>query len=566
MRFNSGGGGSGSPGPQGPAGPAGPVVSTQVDTLYVSTPANGGSDSNPGTALLPFATIQAALNSLLRVRRHPATVIVGPGTFAGAFVQGFQFETADPSVGAYLQIQGTMVNATPATGTATGTTSASGAPATGEHGQVVDATQTWTVNDLRGKLCKLTSGALSGQYYPIESNTATTLTLASIQGVLSGVTYTILDWATIISGTGVFQPVTGLGNAPGSTATAFGFVFQDATQAVAPGSVRVENFKFTTPRGVLLASAYRPDIKGCSFSCTTTVNCSMGQNTLGAYLSANVFALAASGSVLTQTLLNAPALIALQNNVVLGTGNGSVTGGGLFWQGYCSGNYYTGLAYGWRARKLYISGDKFETVTGAAIDTNLSGGTPGPDGEGQIQIGIAGACKFTGCGTAVRLAGGVRAALIAGVDGGGNTIALDVLNGSVAQIATGWTVSGTTELRMDGQAETLVNFRTFVPKLWPNKFTGSQIRQDDTTSWTVPDASGSPGNATQHTLAGRAAIASGASSCVITNNRLKAGSVVHVQGDGTAVLGRVVAAGSLTVSLAAPAGATAPFTWDLVAS
>lgn len=57
-------------------------LGAQATTYYVATPANGGDDSHPGTQLSPFATIQHGAD----VAVANDTVIVTPGTYAGAFI------------------------------------------------------------------------------------------------------------------------------------------------------------------------------------------------------------------------------------------------------------------------------------------------------------------------------------------------------------------------------------------------------------------------------------------------------------------------------------------------
>jgi len=82
------------------------------------------------------------------------------------------------------------------------------------------------------------------------------------------------------------------------------------------------------------------------------------------------------------------------------------------------------------------------------------------------------------------------------------------------------------------------------------------------------DTSGTPGAGTAHTVSGRSAIAIGASSAVITNNKVNANSVVIAtleSRDATGVdLVVVPAAGSFTASVAAAATAATKFRWYLV--
>jgi len=82
------------------------------------------------------------------------------------------------------------------------------------------------------------------------------------------------------------------------------------------------------------------------------------------------------------------------------------------------------------------------------------------------------------------------------------------------------------------------------------------------------DSAGSPGDATLNTYAGRSAIASGATSCTITCNKVVAGTFVFVQpiSHWGAMMGQhyvTSTAGSFTVNLTGTAGGTLYFDWHL---
>lgn len=101
-----------------------------------------------------------------------------------------------------LRIYGTLINASPATGTATGTLTAvtPGSAITVINTVITDSTQNWPVNGLSGLLVEITLGTSALQIIPIISNTATTLTVASTGTFASvGGTYIIRDWGTQIT-------------------------------------------------------------------------------------------------------------------------------------------------------------------------------------------------------------------------------------------------------------------------------------------------------------------------------------------------------------------------------
>ena len=84
----------------------------------------------------------------------------------------------------------------------------------------------------------------------------------------------------------------------------------------------------------------------------------------------------------------------------------------------------------------------------------------------------------------------------------------------------------------------------------------------------IPDATGTPGAATQTAVAGKAAIAAGASSVVITNTLCSAASVIlltNISLDATAKTLRVTTgAGSFTVSSDVATTAAMSFGWMIV--
>ena len=111
----------------------------------------------------PFATIQAALNSLPRNLLHAVVVNVAAGSYQGFNMRGFNAGAGS------LTVNGTQAQVTPTTGPASGTASS---------GSVNTLTLTgagWTVDDFVGKFCRIISGTGAGQHFIIAENTADTL-------------------------------------------------------------------------------------------------------------------------------------------------------------------------------------------------------------------------------------------------------------------------------------------------------------------------------------------------------------------------------------------------------
>jgi hypothetical protein len=170
------------------------IVSQADATYWVDTVA--GLDTNPGTALLPFKTIGKATALIPHVLSHNFTINIKAGTY----VESIEITTHIQSSNIVLKIAGQDWAAiTPATGVQTGTfTSVSGKFATMTGAG-------WTVNDLQKKFVKLTSGAQSGKYFPIASNTIDTLEICAPNSFITafnGCTFELVMPAAIIQPSG----------------------------------------------------------------------------------------------------------------------------------------------------------------------------------------------------------------------------------------------------------------------------------------------------------------------------------------------------------------------------
>ncbi len=215
-------------------------------SLYVDPTGNDG-NACTSTGTDACLTLSGALSKVPRNVRHNVTVGVAAGTYTETFrVQGFNIE-AGPGVGTQpvLTVAGTISTFSPATGSATGTvTSYTGNLATGAHAILNDTTQTWTVDDLRGRFVTVNSGPGAGENHLITSNTATALSLAFpfIASPTAASTYTIQTPGTIFTGTSA--SVRGISGSGGLTV-------QDISMQPATGtafSVNSVGGQFTTTR------------------------------------------------------------------------------------------------------------------------------------------------------------------------------------------------------------------------------------------------------------------------------------------------------------------------------
>lgn len=163
--------------------------STATQTLYVSTTGNNNNPcTSSGAACL---TVDGALNKLPNTLRHNATISVA----AGAYAAPLTITRKDLTIvgGVTLSVTGTMSTPTLTTGTTSGTTTASSAGSSSGPGTVTDSGQSWTVDELKSKFIRFTSGTYNGQSWPISSNTATVITIPAVTAAGTGVTYVIED-------------------------------------------------------------------------------------------------------------------------------------------------------------------------------------------------------------------------------------------------------------------------------------------------------------------------------------------------------------------------------------
>lgn len=184
------------------------AVRATTGDVDVYVDANLGKDTNPGTQILPFLTIQTALNSLPKMLMHQATVHVATGTYTGFIVSGFSSDYGVQQTTGGLLIDGILVNSTLATGSATGTATSGTAGSGATYGTLTNTNATWTVNDLTGRF--ITTASPTNTAFVISSNTATTITVVGTWTQPTGsTTYTIQDPGTVVD-TPVTIPATPL--------------------------------------------------------------------------------------------------------------------------------------------------------------------------------------------------------------------------------------------------------------------------------------------------------------------------------------------------------------------
>lgn len=427
---------------------------TEPTTLRVETV---GSDvTGDGSDSAPFKTIQGALEWLDGANIQAKTTIqVGAGSFPAFSLEGTRITigpvtnplVAPASTG--LEIKGTWVTPTLASGTASGT-------ATGALADLVavmtDAGQTWTVNDLRGKYVLVGS-----VYYPIISNTATTITAASSSS-LSGA-YSIWDIGTLINsglasvtsaGTGVARIVISDLVTPNSndlTLSALavsmdGLSSGNSGTTVRNASVRFENISIVRTTGTNTTA-----VAATSGSSLTLSRCFVSHND-------------ATGNGVTSASplrsLNVSGSFFRNGSVGISTGVGPSAN-------TCSSTTFegqtTGMSLSAGSQLSLTSGARFVNCTTAV--TVGSGSAPA-----SLVASTAATMFFSGCTTILNLQN-LSTGALATCSGTGNTNGIVAVKGARCQISNTGALGATNELSVDGTAGTLATLRGNSPRVFP---------------------------------------------------------------------------------------------------
>ncbi len=432
------------------------VQTTAAMDLFVETT---GSDSNPCTSVgAPCLTIQGAVNKVPKRIRNAVNITVGTGTFtAGAYVDGFITENDlnAPSTGAYLEIKGTLITATVATGTASGTATAGSAGSNPTFGTLTDSGQSWTVNDLRGKLLEITGGTGAGQLRAIQSNTATVITVTGVwTAPTTSSTYVVRDWGTVISGI-LNQP-----RANSYTAASSGLGGSFLLDSISNNSgrgVTIQRFKFTGSRGVVHNTEALVEISFCRFETTGTA---LPHRRYGGLFLSDNSASVANNQIWLQPANGINSQIVTQRNFVRGA---SATGTAI------SVNVPVNLSITNDAYENLTDGIRFYESAGSRLTGIRMLTISGNCIAGQLVNPSAGVIEFStgdlsSCGTAILTDGRFALQITNTVTGTGNTIAYNITNGGWLRIHSSATLTGTTEISHDGTAYTLAAFRALATK------------------------------------------------------------------------------------------------------
>ena len=398
-----------------PESPFGKTVSiTAPLTLYVDV---AGSDLNPGTQNAPFASIQAALDSLKGLEiAAPVNIQVGAGTFAGFYVPALTVLQPIGATSASVTLTGTISNSisgTCVTSTVDGTM------------VLTDASKAWTVDEHVGKLVTATVNGASPVTLNCFGNSATQLFIG-ING--AGYTeYTIHNMDTVLT------PVNMNSNnccilMPSGLATA---------QVSQLNVTRIRN-AFSTTNAIIMRGG-NLQLTQCTFGATSSGNV---VNFFGGHLSTTtvVFTgptsssgngISASSTAFGQVSLNTTAFSVMGNGISL------------------------------ISPSLYVGGNN------TIFYKCNTGGINALWGSSLAMIG--GLTKFQNCGIGVNLSNGSKLsfAIATNVCGTGNTTCFSVAKGSRCNVPSVATITGTTELNVDGTTGTIATMRATSPKVFP---------------------------------------------------------------------------------------------------
>lgn len=455
------------------------VVRSEVETqaalnLFVD-PTGSDSASCLSTGTSACLTIPGARAKIPPRVRHPVVVTLAAGSYAGAYFTGFTFDPADPTAGAYVKLTSALINATLATGSATGTATAGSAGSSPTFGTLSDSGATWTTNDLRGYTLSLPSGTGSGQFKVICSNTGTVITICgtfSPAPVGASTTYAIMRGGAKIT-TAANYPA----SASVATAVGAGLIFSGTPQDLHS----VSNAGVFSVDQLWVAPATGNGITVLGDTAIQVVNSRIepaGAFISGAQLNAGkMFALQSSflaaansnGANGNVAGISLPYLIRLSSSLVWGAGSGfgvQISGGSLITLNSMVGNHATQLSVGGQVTVTSVQSSRIDCNSvassfGYGATTPVNAGSLAPFGASIFN------CDMSNCTTGVSLLGPGKFVHMSTVTGTGNATAISLAKGSKVQFASNNTFTGTVELTVDSIAGTIAGMRAETPKAFP---------------------------------------------------------------------------------------------------
>lgn len=421
------------------------ISSTQADSLTISTPttlyvSTTGSDANFGTIDKPFKTIGAALNYVKRFEiRALATVNVGPGTFDGFYLGGFNFNQPNGTSGAGVGVS--------VEGTWTALDSGTATSVTGSN-VLNDTTKNWSVDQFKGKFIEYTSaGGVS--WTPIVTNSSTSITaLLSAGATIIATSYRIVDFGTIISGNVKGFGTYGQFGLQAGTASYCMVGLGPNTRQQSVANIRVASIWFNgnciIRQGLTMAAMF------CKFT--------------------NTFSISTGGLALTNTLHEISTNSSCITIGAQGNTNAWVTTANS-WLRQTGATFGIGINIPFTqstGNVAVILASLFDNLAAAVFTTAL--GTIAQISNGSTFRGCTTILTATGFGAIVSI-GTLNFATNLPIGGGsGNGTGLILTKGAKVQIDAASATGATTDITYDGVNATLATMRAASPKLLTNTY------------------------------------------------------------------------------------------------
>jgi hypothetical protein len=447
--------------------PTAPVLAAETSAAMSLVVDPAGSDNGPCSAASPCATIPGTLAKVPKGIAHPVVITLNAGNYAGFSLDSFRFmKPASSSAGAYLTIKGTYVAATATTGSSTGTATSGGAGTVGVSGGTLTQTGAgWTVNNFAGKLAHTLTGTGANQYRHIVSNTADTLTVVGTwTAPANGTTFEILDYGAVVN-SAMNRPATYLG-AEGANSHAIivaGNTGEYSTSSTTGPLIVLDGLKIAPASGFgifgyassTVLMRYSHISTGSSSGCISTTE--------------------GSSFIFLQTLLENSSTATLGNfNGAVRTTNVWFKGGnlGLILNGtkgsslnsnYFSGQGSTSVTLQFGAQSIQFNSNVMVGGGGSTKGINLQSGSTNGDAN---SIGMQGG-TIGGYGTGLQIIG-PNFARIDAVVGTGNTTGVLLTTGANLSVSSSVTLTGTTEVSIDGTASDWATMRAASPKVVKN--------------------------------------------------------------------------------------------------
>lgn len=461
----------------GVGGVAVPLETTAAITYYVEST---GSDENDGSLAKPFKTIQRAVDMVPKRIKHPVVINVGAGTFDGFALDGITIQYA--STGSYIGVIGTLTTHTPSAGIAGGTATGFVNGSNATRSSITIAGAGWTVDALKGKLMRVLSG---GGYtndptkscYVISANTADTVTVLSNYTTFDGSTaIDFCDWGTAV------RP---------NLKTTSGMVYGSTANTCVITNV-IDSYSPSDSGGVFL-SRLNLDA-GADRGWSYGFGIQNGRSDVSLCKTTNIKAPVITNKKVDYDILLRRCVFygdAAQTNArmyCLGSGNVTIYESYYSMYGWGVDNY-KGATYiyasifemlggqaGFYGGGANVSIGRSTLTAPAGTALQVTGFSPSKVGNGQV-VSIS-YCDFSGSAVGLKVGGASNCVQASSLIGTGNTTGIQALNGANVYLNAGCTITGATEISLDGVSHTLAEMRANNPKYLTNATTGTRVWGD----------------------------------------------------------------------------------------